>query len=146
VYDYVLIRRIFATRRREMTDLLPFLVLHVTCAVTSPVLFSMRAWRSIRGLDPAQGFLRVTPHVVDTVLVLAGLLLASLVRQWPFVNAWLTAKLFALLAYIGIGHYAVRRAQTRSARIAAWLLALAVLAYVFAVALTRDPRVGLVEG
>jgi uncharacterized membrane protein SirB2 len=129
-----------------MTDLLPFLVLHVACAVASPVLFSMRAWRSVRGLDPARGFLRVTPHVVDTVLVLAGLLLAFLAQQWPFVNAWLTAKVIAVLAYIGMGHFAVRRARTRPTRIASWLLALAVLAYVFAVAITKDPRVGLAAG
>jgi len=122
---------------------IPFLVLHVACAATSPILFSMRVWASIRGRDPAAGFLRIAPHVVDTLLVLVGLVLASLVDQWPFVNGWLTAKVLALPLYIGIGHFAVRRARTTATRIAAWLLALAVLAYIVAVALTMDPALHL---
>jgi uncharacterized membrane protein SirB2 len=56
------------------------LVTHMLLAVASPVLFSVRAWRSIRGLDPASGWLRVTPHVVDTLLLLAGDALASIIR------------------------------------------------------------------
>jgi len=126
-----------------MMVVIPFLVLHVACAVTSPVLFSLRAWAAIRGRDPAAGFLRIVPHVVDTVLVLVGLVLASLVDQWPFVNGWLTAKVLALPVYVGIGHFAVRRARTTAARIAAWLLALVVLAYIFGVALTMDPALRL---
>ena len=126
-----------------MIVVIPFLVLHVASAVTSPILFSIRVWASIRGRDPAAGFLRITPHVVDTVLVLVGLVLASLVDQWPFVNGWLTAKVLALPVYIGVGHFAVRRARTTATRVAAWLFALAVLAYVFGVALTMDPGLHL---
>jgi uncharacterized membrane protein SirB2 len=126
--------------------LLPYgslLITHVSCAAASPVLFSLRAWRSIRSRDPAQGWLRVTPHVVDSLLLLAGLSLALVTHQYPFVSGWLTAKLFALVAYIAVGHLAVRRAHTVRKKVSAWLVGLAIVAYIYAVAATKDPTVGL---
>jgi uncharacterized membrane protein SirB2 len=124
----------------------PFVALlgtHIVCALASPILFSLRAWRSIRGRDPARGWLRVTPHVVDTLLLLAGIGLAFLIRQYPFVNGWLTAKLFALIAYVGAGHVAVRRAHSTRGKVGAWLLGLASVLYIYAVAVSKDPLPGL---
>lgn len=115
------------------------LAAHVTLAIVSPVLFSLRALRAVRGLDPARGWLRYAPHAVDSALLLAGLALATNIRQYPFADAWLTAKFLALLGYITAGHFAVRRARTGGGRIAAFGAALAILAYIYAVALTRDP-------
>jgi len=119
------------------------LVTHMALAVVSPVLFSVRAWRSIHGRDPAHGWLRVTPHVVDTLLLAAGVTLACIIRQYPFVDAWLTAKLLALVAYIAAGHIAVRRARSVRARLAAWLTGIALILYIFAVAISHDPAAGL---
>ena len=122
---------------------LPLLGTHIVCALASPILFSVRAWRSIRGRNPAQGWLRVTPHVVDTLLLLAGIGLAFLIQQYPFVNGWLTAKLFGLIAYVGIGHVAVRRAHSARGKIGAWLLGLAIVLYIYAVAVSKNPLPGL---
>jgi uncharacterized membrane protein SirB2 len=119
------------------------LIVHKTLAVVSPLLFSARAWRSIRGLNPAQGWLRVAPHVVDTLLLLAGVSLALIIHQYPFVNSWLTAKLLALVAYIAAGHIAVRRARSVRGKVTAWLVGLVLVLYIFAVALNHDPRAGL---
>jgi uncharacterized membrane protein SirB2 len=121
----------------------PLLGTHIACALASPILFSIRAWRSIRGRDPARGWLRVTPHVVDTLLLLAGVGLAFLIRQYPFVNGWLTVKLFALIGYVGVGHVAVRRAHTARGKVGAWLLGLAIVLYIYAVAISKDPLLGL---
>ena len=60
----------------------------------------------------------------------------------PF--GWLTAKLTALVAYIVLGHIAVRRARSRQLKIAAWVAALAVLLYIYAVAFTKSPALGIV--
>lgn len=117
----------------------PLLITHMSLAVVSPALFSIRAWRSIRGLDPAAGALRVLPHAVDTLLLAAGIALCLTVREYPFHDAWLTAKLIALLAYIGAGHAAVRRLRDARARIAAWLFGIAIIAYIYGVALTKSP-------
>jgi uncharacterized membrane protein SirB2 len=116
---------------------------HRVLAVSSPLMFSLRAWRSIRGLEPARGWLRVTPHVVDSLLLLAGSGLALIIRQYPFLDAWLTAKLLALIAYIAAGHVAVRRARSVRGKLTAWLIGLALVLYIFAVAITRSPTAGL---
>jgi len=116
---------------------------HMLLAILSPLLFSLRAWRSIRGLQPARGWLRVTPHVVDSLLLLAGIALALIIRQYPFRDAWLTAKLLALIAYIAAGHVAVRRARSVRGKLTAWLIGLALVLYLFAVAITRSPTAGL---
>jgi uncharacterized membrane protein SirB2 len=116
---------------------------HMLLAVSSPLLFSLRAWRSIRGLEPTRGWLRVTPHVVDSLLLLAGIGLALIIRQYPFLDAWLTAKPLALIAYIAAGHVAVRRARSVRGKLTAWLIALALVLYIFEVAITRSPTAGL---
>ena len=116
---------------------------HMLLAILSPLLFSLRAWRSIRGLQPARGWLRVTPHVVDSLLLLAGIALALIIRQYPFLDAWLTAKLLALIAYIAAGHVAVRRARSVRGKLTAWLSGLALVLYIFAVAITKSPTAGL---
>ncbi len=128
-----------------MTALGAVLAVHVLCAAVSPVLFSVRAWRAIGGRDPAQGLLRWAPHLVDTVLFSAGATLAWQLQQVPGRSPWLTAKLVALLIYIVLGHLAVRRARTRTARIVLWALALAVICYIYAVALTASPTAGLLH-
>lgn len=114
------------------------LPVHVAAAIVSPMLFTARAWRSWHGRDPAQGLLRWLPHTVDTVLFGAGLALAAMLRQSPLEHSWLAAKLVALLCYIVAGHVAVRRAQRRASILCAWLLAMAIITYIYAVALTMQ--------
>lgn len=81
---------------------------------------------------------RVAPHVVDTILLASAVWLAWFLGQIPFVHAWLTAKVLALLAYIVLGALALRRGKTKRVRAAAFAAALAVAAYIVAVALTHD--------
>ena len=120
------------------------LIVHRLFAIASPLLFSARAWRSFKGVEPARGWLRVVPHVNDTLLLASGATLAALIHEYPFTDAWLTAKLLALIAYVVVGHIAVRRARSARGKLAAWLVALALVLYIFAVAVTHDPAAGLI--
>ena len=86
---------------------------------------------------------RVLPHVVDTVLLLSAIALALRIAQYPFVHAWLTAKVLALLAYIVLGSFALKRGRTRRARNIAFAAALGVFLYIVAVAIARSPAAGL---
>ncbi|MBK7251828.1 MAG: SirB2 family protein [Gammaproteobacteria bacterium] len=115
---------------------------HIALAILSPVFFSLRVARAVAGENPAQGWLRYVPHTVDALLFAAGVALAMVLRQYPFVSPWLTAKLLALFLYIVLGHVAVRRARSRSAKITTWLVSLAVLFYIYAVAITKNPLPG----
>ena len=85
-------------------------------------------------------WLRIVPHVNDALLLAAALTLTALVEQYPFVDGWLTAKVFGLIAYIVLGSLALKAGRTRAQRAAAWLAALAVFGYVVSVALSRDAR------
>ncbi|MFJ7566306.1 SirB2 family protein [Herminiimonas sp. NPDC097707] len=114
--------------------------LHITCAVLSISLFLLRGMLMLRQ-SPAlqQRWLRITPHIVDTALLASAVTMVVWSQQYPFVQSWLTAKVIALIVYIGLGTIALKRGKTRATRLHAFLAALAVFAYIIAVALSKQP-------
>ena len=115
-------------------------VMHVGCAILSIAGFVARG--VLRLLEsPLLGvrWVRVAPHVVDTVLLASALWLSWLSGQYPFVQGWLTAKVIALLAYIALGSVALRHGRSRHGRAVAFTLALGAAAYIVSVAMSRDP-------
>ena len=114
--------------------------IHVGCAVVSISGFVLRGAMMLADSPLLQArFVRVAPHVVDTLLLASALWLAALIGQYPFVQGWLTAKVLALVAYIALGAVALKRARSKKVRAIAFALALAAAAYIVSVALTRDP-------
>lgn len=119
--------------------------LHVSCVLLSVTLFALRGalqlaskpWREWR-------VLRMAPHINDTVLLSAALWMVWRSEQYPFVLNWLTAKVVALLAYIVLGHFALSPATASAQRGFYFLAALASVAYIIGVALTRSPVLGWV--
>ena len=86
---------------------------------------------------------RILPHVVDTVLLLSAVALMLRIAQYPFVHAWLSAKLLALLAYIVLGSVALKYGKSRRVRALSYGAALGVFLYIVGVAVTRSPVLGL---
>lgn len=82
--------------------------------------------------------LRILPHVVDTILLASAIALVILLRQYPFVDPWLTAKVCALLVYIALGTVALKRGRTKTIRLLALLAALLVFSYIVSVALSHN--------
>jgi uncharacterized membrane protein SirB2 len=116
--------------------------LHVTCVVLSGLGFALRGWWMLNDSPLLKARLaKVVPHVVDTVLLGSALVMAWQSGQYPFVQGWLTAKFFGLLAYIVCGTMALKRARTKSRRVLFLMLALLAYAYIVSVALTRNPSV-----
>lgn len=114
--------------------------LHVTCAVLSGLGFLWRAslmWRESPALQ--HRLARVLPHLVDTLLLGSALTMAWLSAQYPFAADWLTAKLFALLAYIVLGSIALKRGRTLAIRRRFAVLAVLTYLYIVSVALLRSP-------
>lgn len=113
---------------------------HIGCVALSATGFLVRGARAIggSGMAPAR-WIRVAPHVVDTLLLASALGLAWSSGQWPLRSPWLTAKLFGLIVYIGLGSVALRFARTPRTRALAWLAALAVLAWIVSVAIAKRP-------
>lgn len=122
-------------------DYLALKHIHVACVGLSYTLFFVRGIWMMRGSGMvAVRWVRIVPHLVDTVLLGSAIWLAILIHQAPFVQSWLTAKVVGLVAYIVIGTVALRRGKSRRVRVWAWLLAQAVFFYIVAVALTKNPR------
>jgi uncharacterized membrane protein SirB2 len=115
-------------------------IVHVTFVVASYLLFTLRGWWMLRGSEMlAERWVRIVPHVVDTVLLASAVTLAVLIRQYPFEAPWITAKVTGLVAYIGLGTIALKRGRTLRVRFAALIAAQAIFFYIVAVAVTKNP-------
>lgn len=113
--------------------------LHVSCAVVSGSFFAVRGYWKLRDNPLLQArWVRVSPHVIDTVLLGSALTMVFWSGQYPFVQGWLTAKVLALLAYIVLGSIALKRGRSAATRGLAFVAALAVFGYIVSVALTRQ--------
>lgn len=117
--------------------------LHVACAVLSYAGFFVRGVWMLRGSPLLERrWVRIVPHVNDTVLLASAIAIAVMSRQYPFVDGWLTAKVVALALYIALGMVALRPGGAWPVRIAAWIAAQAVFGYIVLVALTRQALPG----
>jgi uncharacterized membrane protein SirB2 len=115
--------------------------LHVGCAALSISGFAARGGLMLADSPLLQTpFVRIAPHVVDTLLLASAIWLAWMLGAAPFAQGWLTAKVLALVAYIVLGSLALRRGPTKAVRSAAFVAALLAAAYIVSVAVTRDPR------
>ncbi len=118
--------------------------LHVTFAALSGLLFLVRGiWMLSGSARLQQRWVKIVPHVVDTLLLGSAIGLAVWSSQYPGQSSWLTAKLLALVAYVVLGTIALKRGRTQGMRNAAFAGALACFAYLVAVAVTRNPLVAL---
>jgi uncharacterized membrane protein SirB2 len=116
--------------------------LHVLFAILSGAFFLARGILMLRQSDVLQQkWIRIAPHVIDTLLLTFAVALAVWSSQYPGQQAWLTAKVMALILYIFLGTIALKRGRSRTVRLAAFIAALATFAYIAAVALTRNPGV-----
>lgn len=114
--------------------------LHLATIAVTLALFILRgAWMIADSPRLQARWVRIVPHVNDTLLLASGISLAVLIQQYPLVHGWLTAKFFALILYILLGTVAIKRGKTRGQRIAAWFAALLVFGYMAWVAVTHDP-------
>ena len=116
--------------------------IHITFAAVSGAFFLLRGiWMLLDSPMLQQRWVKIVPHVVDTVLLTSALVLVLWSGQYPFVQTWLTAKVLALVAYIVLGTIALKRGKSKGVRSFALVAALATFAYIVAVAQTRQAGV-----
>jgi uncharacterized membrane protein SirB2 len=115
-------------------------IIHVTTALISISGFTLRGIWMLRDSPQLQAkWVKIIPHVNDTVLLLSAIILAVQMSQAPFVHSWLTAKVLGLLLYIGLGMVALRFGKTKPVKALAFLSAIIVFIYIVLVALTKNP-------
>jgi len=113
--------------------------IHVVCVTLSFAGFFIRGIWMLR--DSAllqQRWVKTTPHIVDTLLLVSAVMLAVQMRLSPFEQPWLMAKIIALLVYIGVGMVALRFGRSRRIRLYAWLFGLVTILYIMSVALSKS--------
>lgn len=115
-------------------------LVHIAAVLASGLLFLLRGAALHAGMRwPMAAPVRYVTYTIDTTLLTAALMLATLLHQYPFVHGWLTVKVMLLVVYIVLGTFALKRGSTRNVRIACWLAALLVYGFMMSVARAHHP-------
>jgi len=115
-------------------------LVHIAAVLASGALFFVRGLvLHGGGRWPMSAPVRYVSYTIDTVLLTAALMLATILHQYPVAQGWLTTKVVLLLVYIGLGTFALKRGRTRTVRVVCWIAALLVYAYIITVARAHNP-------
>lgn len=121
-------------------------LLHQAAVLLSITGFAARFGGVLAGAAWAQGRIaKRLPHVVDTVLLASAVALAWMLRLNPLHAPWLAAKIGGLLVYIALGMVALNPRRPRQVRRVAGVGAIATVAWIVSVALTKHPA-GFLHG
>jgi uncharacterized membrane protein SirB2 len=114
---------------------------HVAAVLSSGLLFFLRGLLLQLGAGRLAMFapVRYLSYGIDTVLLTAALMLATMLPPAMFANGWLLAKLLLLPVYVVLGSFALKRARTPGARLACYVAALAVFATMAGIARAHHP-------
>jgi len=114
--------------------------IHIICALTSISWFAWRgARRLIAPLYIEKFLLGTIPHFIDTALLASALFLVYLSPRHSVTSDWVTAKIVALIVYIGLGIASKRTKGSTTMQAAFYLMALAAASYIVAVAISKSP-------
>jgi uncharacterized membrane protein SirB2 len=113
---------------------------HIWAVIASGALFFLRGAPLLFGRHAINhAALRYLSYTIDTVLLTAALMLATILHQYPFVHGWLTVKVLLLVVYVVLGTLALKRARTRRAQLLCFLAALLVYGFMVSVARAHQP-------
>jgi uncharacterized membrane protein SirB2 len=105
--------------------------IHVGAAILSGLGFFVRGIWVLQDTPLRHHvWVRVLPHVNDTLLLISAVTLATMLQLSPFTHSWLAVKISALLVYITLGLVAFRFARRKWVQLTAWLAAMWVFAYI----------------
>lgn len=113
--------------------------LHMTLAVISISLFTLRfIWTLANSTKLQAKWVKITPHIVDTFLLVIGIVMVVQYSINPLEQLWLGEKLLALFAYIFTGYYTLKLARNRMMQVIGYLGALGWVMLIVRLAMTRE--------
>ncbi|MDI3367063.1 SirB2 family protein [Pantoea sp. V108_6] len=122
--------------------------LHLLTVAVTILLFLLRFyWQRIGSAMLQRRWVRILPHVNDTLLLLSGASLVMITHFYPFSpqGSWLTEKLLGVIIYIALGSVALsRRPRSDRTRWIAFIVALIALVTIIKLALSKMPLLGIV--
>jgi len=114
--------------------------IHVSCICLSGSFFFIRGiWMLLESELLDLKWVKILPHVIDTLLLVSAISLTIQIQQFPFVENWLTVKVIALIMYILFGIVALRRGRTKVQRVVFFILAMLTFGFMVTVALGHNP-------
>jgi len=114
-------------------------LIHMSTAFISISFFIVRGfWVFKRSSMMSKKWVKILPHINDTILLTTATMLAIATQQYPFVHTWLTAKFITLIVYIVFGMFALKRAKEMKNKVLFFILSLLAFSYIVSVALTRS--------
>lgn len=120
-----------------MDSYLIFKHLHMTAVALSGLLFMVRGLWLLQGSAQLQAkWVKITPHVVDTLLLVSAIAMLVVAQQFP---VWVHVKITLLVVYIGLGLMAFKKAKTQGQKLTFLLAAVVVYVFLISVALTKSP-------
>ncbi len=113
--------------------------LHMTLAIVSIGLFTLRfIWMLVNSQQLQKKWVKITPHIVDTFLLVLGIIMAVQLYINPLEQYWLAEKLLAVAAYIFTGYYTLKLARNKTMQIIGYIGAMGWVMLIVRLAMTRE--------
>lgn len=114
--------------------------LHMTLAVLSISLFTLRFIWTLSNSSKLQAkWIKITPHIIDTLLLIIGVVMVVQYSINPIEQLWLGEKLLAVFAYIFTGYFTLKLARNKPMQIIGYLGAMGWVMLIVRLAMTREP-------
>ncbi|KGJ91056.1 SirB2 family protein [Thalassotalea sp. ND16A] len=112
---------------------------HMFLAALSVALFTFRFALLMTNPDKLkQKWLKICPHVIDTLLFTLGIIMMVTYSLYPGQVDWMTEKLVAVVAYIFTGYYTLKLARNNTMRVIGYLGAMGWVILVARIAMTKQ--------
>ena len=113
--------------------------MHLTLALLSVILFIWRFILSFIGSSYlAKKWLKITPHIIDTFLLISAVLLMFIISQYPIQTPWLTEKLVLVVAYILMGFATLKWCRNKVSKVIAFTCCMGMLALIGKLAVSKQ--------
>ncbi len=113
--------------------------IHLTFVALSLLAFFVRGiWLFMNSGMLSKKWVKILPHIISTILLVSGIVLAVELNMSPGSQPWIMAKIIGLVVYIGLG-VAAFKVPNPTARKLLWISALIVFAYIVSVAISKNP-------
>ena len=113
--------------------------LHLTAVVLSLSLFTLRFVWALKGSQMLQKkWVKIVPHVIDTLLLASALTLCVIIVQYPFVDSWLTEKVIGVIGYIFMGFWTLKWAKNTVTRCAGFIGAIVFVVFTAKIAVFKQ--------
>ena len=112
--------------------------LHILTAALSVTLFTSRFLLLVRSPTwQPKRWLKILPHVNDTLLLIFAILLCIIIQQAPLITPWLTEKVAAVILYILAGMFALKWSKNRLSKTIWFIIAIFMFAYAANIAIHK---------